>query len=362
MACHRLRFGVELSGQVPHCERMDASDLAGDAVRRFAVEERPVRGHFVRMEEAWRVLREHRDHLPPVRELLGEVVTASVLLAATLKFRGTLTLQLQGGSGAVRLLLSQCTHDFRVRATVRVDEARLAVGSTGEAGRSAPPSESAAPAIPAAPESEAARDRSGALTPDVFQRLVGAGGRLIVTVEADEREARYQGIVPLEGGSFAESLEEYFASSEQLPTRVRLAADETHAAGLLIQRMPGRRDATEEEQARAAWADAERGIGGLGRRELLGAPLERVLTRSFARRDLRLYGGSPVRFECRCGPERVAGLLRALGAEEVRDVLAEQGAVTVTCDFCNREYRFDALGVAELFAGESHGDAPRSLH
>jgi molecular chaperone Hsp33 len=284
----------------------------------------------VRMAEAWRVLREHRDYPAPVRELLGEAVSASVLLAATLKFRGTLTLQLQGGSGAVRLLVAQCTHDFRVRAVLRAEEERLG----GQA-------------------------RSAVLSSALFHRLVGTGGRLVVTVEAAEREARYQGIVPLEGDSFAECLEEYFATSEQLPTRVRLAADETHAAGLLIQKLPGERGASEDLDTRAAWNEVKQGVGAVLRSDLLGAPVERVLRRNFSHQDLRLYAGSPVRFECRCSPDRVAALLKALGAEEVRDVLQEQGAVTVTCDFCNRPYRFDAPAVEALFEPT---EGPRSVH
>jgi len=329
---------------------MNAPNLSGDAVRRFTVENRPVRGHFVRMAEAWRALREQKDYPAPVRELLGEVVSASVLLAATLKFRGTLTLQLQGGSGAVRLLVAQCTHDFRVRAVVRADEERL-----GESLASAKAEGHRGNGLehPASPEA-----RSPVLTAEVFHRLIGTGGRLIVTVEAAEREARYQGIVPLEGDSFAECLEEYFASSEQLPTRVRLAADESHAAGLLIQKLPGERGASEDSEARAAWNDAKLGAGAVPRSDLLGAPVERVLTRNFSHQDLRLYAGSPVRFECRCTPDRVAALLRALGADEVRDVLQEQGAVTVTCDFCSRPYRFDARDVDLLFATEG----PHSVH
>ena len=315
---------------------MDASNLSnGDAVRRFTVENQPVRGHFVRIGEAWRVLREHRDHPAPVRELLGEAVSASVLLAATLKFRGTLTLQLQGGSGAVRLLVAQCTHDFRARAVVRADEGRLGDHRDDAAGGSA------------------------ALTSDVFRRLVGTGGRLIVTIEASERGARYQGIVPLEGNSFAACLEEYFATSEQLPTRVRLAADETHAAGLLIQKLPGERGASEDTEVRAAWNDVKRGIGTVLRSDLLDAPVERVLTRNFGHQDLRLYTGSPVRFECRCTPERVTALLQSLGADEVREVLQEQGAVTVTCDFCDRLYRFEPSDVEALFGPT---DGPHSVH
>jgi molecular chaperone Hsp33 len=326
---------------------MSTSIPAGDAVRRFIVENQPVRGHFVRIEEAWRALREHRDYPAPVRELLGQAVSASVLLASTLKFRGTLTLQLEG-HGAARLLVSQCTHDFRIRALVRVDEQRLA--ETLGCVDGPPPADAAEPA------------QSAALTPEIFRALVGEEGRLAVTVEAHEREMRYQGIVPLAGNSFAECLEGYFASSEQLPTRVRLAADETHAAGLLIQQLPGASDSQEDLEARSAWQDAQQGIGTVRRSELLGSPVERVLTRNFGQHDLRLFAGSPVRFECRCDPGRVVSLLRALGATEVRDVLEEQGAVTVTCDFCNRSYRFDAVDVGELFAAGAVPDAPKSLH
>ncbi len=338
---------------------------ARDVVRRFIVENRPVRGHFVRMEDAWRALREHRDYPAPVRELLGQAVSASVLLAATLKFRGTLTLQLHG-NGAARLLVSQCTHDFSVRALVRVDEERLAQApptaaekaSGAGTGSSAGPS--ADPNVGAGSDSGAVSDERPVLTPEMFRRLVGEEGRLVVTVEAAEREARYQGIVPLAGRSFAECLEDYFASSEQLPTRVRLAADETHAAGLLIQQLPGSRDSLEDAEAQSAWRDAQHGIGSVGRGELLGSPVERMLARNFGRRDLRLFAGAPVRFECRCDPDRVASLLRALGAGEVREALAEQGAVTVTCDFCNRVYRFDAVDIEALFAPGSVPGAPGS--
>ncbi len=325
----------------------------GDTVRRFIVENQPVRGHFVRMAEAWRALREHRDYPAPVRELLGQVVSASVLLASTLKFRGTLTLQLQG-HGAARLLVSQCTHDFRVRALVRVDEERLAEALMPVDCAQRPPNAVEIAAGEAAP--------AATLTAEIFRALVGVEGRLAVTVEAAEREVRYQGIVPLAGNSFAECLEGYFASSEQLPTRVRLAADESHAAGLLIQQLPGATDSQDDLEARSAWQDAQQGIGTVRRSELLGSPVERVLTRNFGQQDLRLFAGAPVRFECRCDPERVASLLRALGATEVRDVLEEQGAVTVTCDFCNRSYRFDAVDVAGLFAQHAVPAAPKSVH
>jgi molecular chaperone Hsp33 len=294
-----------------------------DLVRRFIFEKRPVRGHWVRLADAWRELRAHTSYPTVVRELLGQAVAASVLLAATLKFRGTLTFQLQG-NGAVSLLVAQCTHDFRLRAVARCDETLLT--------RLA----------------DAAYDRA------IFRRLVGTEGRVTVTVEAEERSMRYQGVVPLAGNSLAESLENYFASSEQLPTRVLLASDDEFGAGMLVQKLP-EAGAGDSEEVAAAWQAAQRGIERLSPLDLLRNPLERVLGQGFSGHDLRLFRGAPVRFECRCSHGRVAGLLRALGEEEIRDVLKEQGAVTVTCEFCHHPYRFEALDVDALFGAPQSG-------
>ncbi|MGH8133606.1 MAG: Hsp33 family molecular chaperone HslO [Steroidobacteraceae bacterium] len=303
---------------------------AGDQVRRFIFEKRPVRGHWVRLENAWRALHAHTDYPQSVDELLGQAVAASVLLAATLKFRGTLTFQLQG-NGAVKLLVAQCTHDFRLRAVARFDQAAVR-GSPADARRGA-----------------------------VFRRLVGTDGRVTVTIEADEKSMRYQGVVPLAGTSLAESLEAYFASSEQLPTRVLLAADGARGAGMLVQKLP-EAAAADEEEVTAAWQGAQRGIERLSAAELLTRPVEELLARGFTGHDLRLFRGAPVQFECRCSAGRVAGLLRALGPEEVRDVLREQGAVTVTCEFCHRPYRFDAVDVEALFAQEPATGGSPAIH
>ncbi|MGQ0833431.1 MAG: Hsp33 family molecular chaperone HslO [Gammaproteobacteria bacterium] len=308
----------------------DSPITASDLVRRFIFEHRPVRGHWVRLDAAWRELRAHQDYPPAVRDLLGEAVTATVLLAATLKFQGTLTLQLQG-NGAVRLLVAQCTNGFRLRAVARFDAARVA-----------------------------AADRAkGAL-----RALVGDEGRLTVTIEATERGSRYQGIVPLTGASLAESLEAYFASSEQLPTRVRLIADDVRAAGLLVQKLPGsgRREPLDDSQIDDAWHAAQAGAASIEPAALLTDRIEPVLERAFAGHDLRLFRGAAVRFECRCSPERVSGVLKSLGADEVRDILREQGAVAVTCEFCHRPYRYDAADIESLFAAAPPRDNPSSLH
>jgi molecular chaperone Hsp33 len=299
-----------------------------DQVRRFVLENHPVRGHWVHLERAWRSLREHKEYPPEVRDLLGEAVCAAVLLAATLKFRGTLTLQLQG-NGAVHLLVAQCTHDFQLRAVARYTEERLASGDEPVA---------------------------------QFHQLVGDEGRVIVTIEAAERDMRYQGIVPLSGGSLSECLEAYFASSEQLPTKVRLAADEERAAGLLVQKLPsGDEEEDESPEDRSPWQDAQKAIAETKALELLDSPVEEVLTSHFRDRDVRLFKPQSVQFECRCNPERVTDILRALGADEVRDVLKEQGTVTVTCDYCSRPYRYDAEDIERIFSPGYVPPNPSSL-
>ncbi len=307
------------------------SKPATDQVRRFIFEQRPVRGHWVHLQSAWRELRTHSNYPPPVEELLGQAVSAVVLLAATLKFRGTLTFQLQG-NGAVSLLVAQCTHDFQLRAVARCEETAIA-------------------ALP-----------SGASTAALFHRLVGSDGRITVTVEAEEKSMRYQGVVPLEGDSLAATLEAYFATSEQLPTRVVLAADRECAAGLLVQKLPQAEPAPEEAAAGVVWHEAQAGIARVAPRELLRAPVEPLLAHAFAGEDLRLFRATPVRFECRCSQSRVTGVLRALGAGEIREVLREQGSVTVTCEFCQRPYRFDSIDIETLFADAPESEDPPALH
>ena len=195
-----------------------------------------------------------------------------------------------------------------------------------------------------------------------FRRLVGAEGRVVVTIESDEKNSRYQGIVPLSGASLADSLEAYFESSEQLPTRLLLAADSERGVGVLVQKLPDPAHADESDM-KEVWEAAQRGIERLSTTDLLVRPVEELLERGFAAQDMRLFKGAPVQFECRCSEGRVSSLLRALGEDEVRDVLQEQGAVTVTCEFCHRPYRFDAVDVEALFAdGASEGDKPPSIH
>jgi molecular chaperone Hsp33 len=288
-----------------------------DRVRRFVLERHPIRGHDVRLARAWLGLREHQDYPPAVQQLLGEAVGAVVLLAATLKFDGILTLQLQG-KGLVNLLVAQCTSDFRVRGMAR--------------------------------HTVTAQDADTAS----FGALTGAG-QIIVTVEAADRASSYQGVVPITGGSLAESLEAYFRQSEQLPTRVLLAGSAGAVAGMLVQRIPGEGGTQTADQPalEAAWQKAEDAMSSLTGAALLEDDVEQRLVDMFGVDEVRVFSGHDVKFECRCSRERVANVLRSLGVDEVRSVIAEQGACTVTCEFCQKPYRFDAIDAEQLFAGGS---------
>lgn len=293
-------------------EARDAGEL-----RRFLLEGHPLRGHWVRLGPAWQELRSRRAYPPLVEALLGEAASAAVLLAATLKFAGTLTMQF-AGSGRVRLLVAQCTDDFRLRAVAHHD---LAGGEAVD-----------------------------------FDELVGAGN-LVVTVQSDTSAAGYQGIVPLAGATLGECLERYFEGSEQLPTRLKLVADPMRAGGMLLQRLPaGAAEAASGEGAGAmlqsAWEDLQNGLAALAPETLLTAPAEVVVRDVAGEHDCRLFGATPVSFACRCSPERVAGLVRALGIDEAHAALAEQGALTVSCEFCGRDFRYDAVDVEQLFASE----------
>jgi molecular chaperone Hsp33 len=298
-----------------------------DTLHRFMFEHYPIRGHLVHLDASWTALTEHRVYPPEIRDTLGEAVAASLLLAATIKFDGVLSLQLQG-DGPVNLLLAQCTSGLGVRGLARYRE-----------------------------------EAFNAITVEGIADLIGAGN-LTVTMESDDGAQRYQGIVPIGGKRLADSLQVYFENSEQLPTRLWLQADEHGASGMLLQRLPG--TAGETEADAAAIEDAWRRVQLIGATltpEELGSLADaEIVRRLFNEDDVRLYEPSPVYFRCRCSRERVSGMLQGLGESETRSVLAERGEVEVRCDFCNRAYVFDAVDVEQMFNPRAASDAGSSVH
>lgn len=284
-----------------------------DRLRRFLFEDAPVRGHWVRLSRSWIEARAHQPLAPPVRDLLGQSLAASVLLSASLKFSGTMTLQFSGGTGPVTMLVVQATDRRTIRGVAHLADDAQTAGLA-------------------------------------FPALV-AGGRMVVSVEQAEGGMAWQGIVPMEGDSLARCLESYFASSEQLPTAIVLAADEYGAAGLLLQKLPGSGSRAEAQNpdTDALWEEAIALLATLGGPELLATRPEKLLSNLFGTRDIRLFDAEPVHFACRCDRERVAAMLRGLGREEMDSIIAEQGSITVTCEFCRKPYVFDAVDAAGLF-------------
>ncbi len=301
-----------------------------DRLHRFLFDRYPIRGQLVHVDAAWRALIEHREYPHGVRNLLGETVAASLLLAATIKFDGTLSLQLQG-DGPVHLLLAQCSSGLGVRGLARFREAA---------------------------EADAASDpAAGTSTAPI------GNGNLTVTLETEDRAQRYQGIVPIAGGRLADALQVYFENSEQLPTRLWLHADERGASGMLLQRLPQPQGSSAEVED--AWRRVQLIGDTLTPAELRTLADVEILHRLFNEDDVRLFDPAPVYFRCRCSRERVSGMLLGLGEAETRSVLDERGTVEVRCDFCNRAYVFDAVDVAGLFSASAAGgvgEGGGSLH
>jgi len=174
--------------------------------------------------------------------------------------------------------------------------------------------------------------------------LVG-NGRLVVTIDPQKGKERYQAVVSIEGMTVAEAFENYFARSEQLDTRLWLAADRNQVAGMLLQRLP---DSPQPDDD--AWMRAVHLGSTITREELLALPVREIIRRLYHEEDIRLFSRVPVSFRCSCSRERVEAVLRMLGHEEIRSILAEQGAVRVDCEFCGSRYEFDRIDAEQLFA------------
>ncbi len=311
-----------------------------DQLLKFLFEGLPVRGMLVRLDSSWRELLSRRASVsdgghafaPPVRALLGEMAAAGVLMQGNLKFNGALILQMQG-DGPVRLAVAETQPDLSFRVTAKVvgsvaDDAQLeAMLNVGGQGRCA-------------------------ITLDPLDRLPG--------------QTPYQGVVPLHGDrreplqKLSEVLEHYMLQSEQLDTCLLLAANDEVAAGLLIQRLPvtGAANLAGDLLVRADEDHIGRNedyrriallAATLTADELLTLQPAQIMHRLFWQETLRVFEPLTPRFACRCSRERVAGMLRVLGADEVGSLIEERGEAEVGCDFCGAMYRFDPVDVGELF-------------
>jgi molecular chaperone Hsp33 len=304
-----------------------------DRVSRFLLRGAPVRGEIVTLDEAWREVVARHALPAAVRDRLGELSAASLLLAATLKFDGALIVQIHG-SGPVALFVVECQTDGSYRATVKLREETAA---------------------------SIAEDAS-------LDSLVNIGGlgRFVVTLDPQGESPKgqaWQGIVPFDGDSVAQMLEHYMRRSEQLPTRLWLAADSRRAVGLLLQRLPAEGGRVEPQREvdldEDGWNRMQKLAETITREELLELPPETVLQRLFWQEPLHAFDDRELRFACSCSREKVVNMLRMLGRYEVDSILAERGSVEVRCDFCNELWRLDPVDCAVAFT-ESPELAPAS--
>jgi molecular chaperone Hsp33 len=282
-----------------------------DFVQRFHFSDSPVRGELVQLGNSVSEVLERHPYPDRVAHLLAEALAASVLLTSTLKFEGSLILQVQG-NGPLETLMVECNHRRELRGIAQVSENWT----------------DAAEALPLA-------------------ELFGSG-QLAITIDPDKGE-RYQGIVPLDGDTLAECLEHYFAQSEQLPTRLWLAAEGSNAAGLLLQVLPGH-DSDEDADI---WPRLCMLSATVKPEELLELPATELLYRLYHEETVELLETNAVSFACHCSLARTEQVLLSLGEDELHDMIAEQGAIEITCQFCNHEYRFDPIDIEQLLRGGS---------
>lgn len=274
------------------------------------------RGEIVHLDTTWQAVLERREYPPLLRAMLGELMAAAALLAASLKFSGSIILQMQG-EGVVKLLVVECMSDLTMRAMAHWD-GEVAGGSLAE--------------------------------------LLGRG-RFVITIDPRDGRKTYQGIVDLVGQTVADALEDYMSRSEQLDTRLWLAADEHQAAGMLLQKMPEK-----HEDDPDLWQRAVHFASTLTQKELLGLPARQIIHRLYHEEDMRVFDPQPVNFHCPCSRERVAGMLRMLGHDEVESMLQEHETIEVDCEFCNKHYVFDKVDAEQAFATDLPTDAPQNLH
>ena len=307
-------------------------------LHKFIFDGLPVRGMLVRLTGSWKHLLARRaaasdQFPPPVRALIGEMAAAGVLMQANIKFNGALILQVFG-DGPVKLAVAEVQPDLAFRVTAKV------VGEVPDGARL-----------------------------EAMVNVRGRGRCAITLAPVDTRDGQqpYQGVVALHGDrreplqAVSEVLEHYMLQSEQLDTKLILAANDEVAAGLLIQRLPvegaGNLAATARNEDDIGLSEAYNRISMLAAtltpEELLTLDAETVLRRLFWEEPLRrfdvLKGDNAPRFECSCSRQRVGGMLKGLGRDEIDGIVLEQGRVEIGCDFCGTQYHFDPVDVGELF-------------
>ena len=291
---------------------------AADSLRRFIFEHHNVRGEWVQINDSFLQAKQHQDLVNPAVEAeLGKALAAVVLLSATIKFKGTMIMQLQG-KGDLTALVAHADNQQHIRGLVRSQET---------------------------------------VAGDNLKQMVGESGRLVLTIESENGE-RYQGIVGVDADHLNQVLENYFQQSEQLATRIWLFANSERAAGLLLQELPGTGDGNKQD-----WDHLQILANTLTAEEMLNLDCETLLHRLFHEEQVRLYESDPVRFKCGCSNDKIATTLVALGRSELESILKDHGEIAVDCQFCGAKYSFDNVDVERiLHNADFDPNKPTILH
>ena len=285
--------------------------MNSDQSQRFLFSDTDIRGEWVHLSSAF--LDATAPHYYPnaVNSLLGEFMAASALLGSTLKFDGTLTLQARADS-ALSLIMAEYNHNRSLRCIAQHE-----------------------------PD----------LVSQEFSQLLG-NGTLALTIDPADGQ-RYQGVVPLQGENLAQAIAYYYEQSEQIPTCLVLASNDTSAAGIMIQALPAS-DNVDTETRQRLWQDVEALVGTITAAELLKTDPETLLYRLFHQESLMLYPANPLRFECSCSQQRIENTVLTIGEAEARDIIEEQGSISATCEFCNTQYSLSDTDLTRLFPPSSH--------
>ena len=282
--------------------------MSVNAVQRFLFKELNIRGQHIQLQDSWQAMIKDRHYPQPIVKLLGELTAISVLLANGMKHQGRITMQIQG-SGPITLLVVDVTHDLKIRGVAKTNR-EITTEST-------------------------------------LDELLG-DGQILMTLENTQTQHHFQSYVPREGDSVAQAFETYLSQSEQLPSKLWLAANEQSLGGVLIQKMP-ETDGHDED----GWDRVLHIATTVKEEELTTLDSEALLHRLFHEELIELFEAEEVLYECPQDKERVTNMLLSLGEEEVRKVLEEQGEIVIHNEMCNYHLRFNKDDIDELFSEES---------
>ncbi|MCH4295990.1 Hsp33 family molecular chaperone HslO [Shewanella sp. 3B26] len=281
-----------------------------DTLYRYLFENADVRGELVQLADAYQSVVNAHEYPQVLRRFLGELMAATSLLTATLKFSGDIAVQVQG-NGPVSLAVINGNNHQQLRGVARWD---------------------------------------GELADDASLGDLFGQGYIVITLTPDEGE-RYQGVVALDKPTLAECIQDYFQQSEQLPTGIWLFADGERAAGIFLQVLPS------EEDHNAEYEHLTTLTATIKQEELLQLPAEEVLHRLYHEEEVRLFDPVEVSFKCTCSRERSAAAIRSIEKAEILEIMAEQGQIEMGCEYCNSQYRFDSIDIEALYANGSLTDS-----